>query len=363
MEKLNIKIYSIKKDITDTLEKMATELLANGFDLTIQHSDNVDEMMNKKINGIPALSINGEILFQETIPASKLDFENWVYSYLFKHSKSLVMKNILVPVDFSDTSKNAFRYALAYAKKTQANIKLIHAFNSPLDAANPAFLLSLGEQEGRLKSAMERMVADEMQQDSTIEVTYEIKLGFAVDEIVQQSNNGAIDLIIMGTMGEHIALEKIFGTVSSDVSQNAGCPVMLIPPKIEYLEIKDILFASDYTATEGQVLDKILKFAKTFNSALHFVHVNDHPNNLAISPEELIFEKVFSSKNTETALYFAEVKDLNVTDGLNKYIQNHKIDLLTVVTQKRSFWERLFHKSTTKRMVLNSEIPLLVLHI
>ena len=363
MEQINIKIYSIENDITHTLQSMATELFANGFDLTIRYSDSVDEMMDKKIKGIPALSINGEIIFQDTIPPSKLDFENWVYSYLFKHSKPLAMKNILVPVDFSDTSKNAFQYALAYAKKTQANVKLIHVFNSPLDAANPAVLLSLGDQEKRLNEALQQMVTNQMPPNAKVPVTFEAKLGFAVDEIIKYSESKDIDLIIMGTMGEHIALEKVFGTVSSDVSQKAACPVMLIPPNIKFTEIKDILFASDYTATEGHVLDNILKFAKTFDSALHFVHVNDRTDNLDTSPEELIFEKVFASKDPKTPMYFAEVKDFSVVDGLNKYIQNHNIDLLTVVTQKRSFWERIFHKSTTKRMVLNSEIPLLVLHV
>ena len=361
MEQINIKIYSIESDITNRLRKMASTLFANGFNLTIRHSDSVDEMMKKKIKGIPALSINGEIIFQDTVPASNLDFENWVYSYLFKRSKPLTMKNILVPVDFSDTSKNAFQYALAYAKKTQANVKLIHVYNSPLDASNPAILLSLGEQEERINSTLKKMIAAET--DLKVPVSIEAKLGFAVDEIVKLSATKDVDLIIMGTMGEHIALEKVFGTVSSDVSQKASCPVMLIPPDIKFNKIQDILFASDYTATEGQVLDTILKFAKTFDSALHFVHVNDHPESLETSPEELIFEKVFASKDPNTPMYFAEVKDFSVVDGLNKYIQNHDVNLLTIVNQKRSFWERIFHKSTTKRMVLNSEIPLLVLHV
>ncbi len=363
MEQINIKIYSIESDITDTLQSMTTQLFAKGFDLTIKHSDSVDEMMNKKIKGIPALSINGEIIFQDTIPSSNLDFENWVYSYLFKHSKPLTMKNILVPVDFSDTSKNAFQYALAYAEKTQADIHLLHVFNSPLDVANPAILLSLGEQEERINESLKKMITDHLPTQSNVSVTFEAKLGFAVDELIKLSSTDEVDLIIMGTMGEHIALEKVFGTVSSDVSQKASCPVMLIPPNIKFGEIKDILFASDYTATEGQVLDNILKFAKTFDSALHFVHVNNQPDSLDTSPEELIFEKVFASKDPDTPMYFAEVNDISVVDGLNKYIQNHQIDLLTVVTQKRSFWERIFHKSTTKRMVLNSEIPLLVLHV
>jgi len=363
MEQINIKIYSIESDITNALQSMATELFASGFDLTIRHSDSVDEMMHKKIKGIPALSINGEIIFQDTLPSSKLDFENWVYSYLFKRSKPLTMKNILVPVDFSDTSKNAFQYALAYAEKTGASIKLLNVYNSPLDAANPAILLSLGEQEERIKEALAKMILEQKPSTSNVPVSFEAKLGFAVDEILKLSESKDVDLIIMGTMGEHIALEKVFGTVSSDVSQNAACPVMLIPPDIKFKEIKDILFASDYTATEGQVLDNILKFAKTFDSALHFVHVNDRNDDLEIGPEELIFEKVFESKDPETPMYFAEVKDFDVIDGLNKYIKNHEIDLLTVVTQKRTFWERLFHKSTTKRMVLNTEIPLLVLHV
>lgn len=276
----------------------------------------------------------------------------------------MTMKNILVPVDFSDTSKNAFQFALAYAEKTGAQLRLVHAYNSPLDAANPAVLLSITEQESRINESLAQMILNQKPDSSPVKVDFESRLGFAVDEIVKMSEEEDTDMIIMGTMGEHIALEKVFGTVSSDVSQQAKCPVMLIPPNIKFHKINDILFASDYSATEGQVLDKILKFAKTFDSALHFVHVNDKlDGELSTSPEELIFEKVFATKDPMTPMYFAEVQGHSVTDGLNSYIKNHKIDLLTVVTQKRTFWERLFHKSTTKKMVLNSEIPLLVLHV
>ena len=68
----------------------------------------------------------------------------------------------------------------------------------------------------------------------------------------------------MGTMGEHMSIEKILGTISTDVSQKAHCPVLLIPPDISFTAFNDILFASDYSATEGQILEKILAFAETF---------------------------------------------------------------------------------------------------
>ncbi len=362
MEKINVKIYGIGSEATTTLHNMLDELLAAGYDMTIDQVEDIDEMMDKKLIGIPALSINGDLVFQDTNP-SKNDLQRWIYSYLFKHSKPLTMKNILVPVDFSDTSKNAFQFALAYAEKTGAQLRLIHAYNSPLDVANPAMLLTITEQEERINETLKQLVQSLQPSDSKVKVTYEAKLGFAVDEVIKMSESPDVDMIIMGTMGEHLAIEKVFGTVSSDVSQQAHCPVMLIPPDIKFSPINDILFASDYSATEGQVLDKILKFAKTFNAALHFVHINNNPEDLSTSPEELIFEKVFASKDPETPMYFAEVKDSSVTDGLNHYIHNHNIDILTVVSQKRSFWERIFHKSTTKRMVLNSEIPLLVLHV
>lgn len=362
MKQINVKIYGIGTEATATLHNMLDELLDAGYNMTIKQVEDIDEMMDKKLRGIPALSINGDLVFQDTVP-SKIDLQNWIYSYLFKHSKPMAMKNILVPVDFSDTSKNAFQFALAYAEKTGAQLQLIHAYNSPLDAANPAMLLSITEQESRINESLAQMILNQKPNSSSVLVTFESRLGFAVDEIVKISDDPHTDMIIMGTMGEHMAIEKVFGTVSSDVSQQAKCPVMLIPPDIKFDKINDILFASDYTATEGHALDKILKFARTFNSALHFVHINDKPDDLSTSPEELIFEKVFAAKDPETPMYFAEIKDTSVTDGLNNYISNHKIDLLTVVTQKRTFWERLFHKSTTKRMVLNSEIPLLVLHV
>lgn len=266
------------------------------------------------------------------------------------------MKKVLVPVDFSATSKNAYKFAVAYAKKAKASIKLIHVFNTPLDANHPSMLLSIPEQEERIKSLLKGFAGEHPN------VTYQARLGFAVDEIIKDSLTD-VDLIIMGTMGEHMSIEKILGTISTDVSQKAHCPVLLIPPDISFTAFNDILFASDYSATEGQILEKILAFAETFDAALHFVHVNNKTSSINTNPEELIFEKIFSSSKPSTPMYFAEVVDSSVVYGLNKYMENHQTDLLVVVNEKRSFWERIFHHSITKQMALNTKIPLLVLHI
>lgn len=236
---------------------------------------------------------------------------------------------------------------------------LLHVYNFPMDTANPAMLVSMEDEKKRVTEQLQQM-KDKLAKDAGITVHLEARIGFAVEEIVKLSKE--INCIIMGTQGEHLMLEKVFGTISTDVSQQAHCPVLLIPPDVSFKDYDDILFASDYSALEGKVLERILKFSKMFNAGLHFVHVNVGPDNPKTSPDELIFEKIFASKEPDTPMYFAEIEDTSVTDGLNKYISTHKIDLLVVVSQKRSFWERLFHKSVTKRMVLNSELPTLVLH-
>lgn len=353
MEKINVKIYGIENKITNDLHQKFEEILSDGFDAKISHVEDIDEMLDSQIEGIPAISINEKVIY--CAQPSKLDLVKWVFSYIASHTQPIQLKKILVPVDFSKTSINAFHFALALAEKNNASIKLIH-INSTI--ASTDGLISDFELDQPALQSLQKLIDSN---SSNVAISASSRFGFVVDEIVKCAEEDNMDMILMGTMGEHLGIEKALGTVSTDVSQIAHCPVMLIPPNISFSKINNILFASDYQATKGPALEKCLQFTKGFQSSLHFVHVDTNGHQQNGAPTQPL-KKAQKSLDSDTPMYFSEVKNNSVLEGLYNYSQTNDIDLLIVISLKRPFWERIFHKSTTKRMVLNSSMPLLVLH-
>src|SRR5690606_36461762 len=107
--------------------------------------------------------------------------------------------------------------------------------------------------------------------ETLVKVNSEIISGFAAEEIIRFSKSPELDLIVMGTTGENTLLEKVFGSMSSDVSKKANCPVLLIPKGVTFRAYRNIAYASDFEKTDSRVLDKIVDFAGRFSAGIHLV--------------------------------------------------------------------------------------------
>lgn len=274
------------------------------------------------------------------------------------------MKNLLIPVDFSDASRNAFRYAMELAQHIGAEqAKLVHVF-LPESAGEADFIPpvnALMETRIRLLNEfLEELIAD-TPGGLPIDVQTEMLVGFPADEIASKSE--AFDLIVMGTTGDGGVLERIFGSVSSSVSQRAECPVLLIPTKVAFSPIKRMVYASHYDAHHETVVKKLIGFNRWFNAHIHFVHVNRKKDMPFEKEQGQLFEELFEQGEPPFAFEMAEVKDNSVVEGLSEYASAHRAQVIVMATRQRGFWDNILHSSQTKKMVLSTATPLLVLHL
>ena len=71
-------------------------------------------------------------------------------------------------------------------------------------------------------------------------------------------------------------------------------------------------------------------------------------------------DKKFQFENTPFLMNSVECGD--VGEGLERFANEKRADLIVMTTGKRSFFEEMFHRSITQKMVYNTKIPLLVMH-
>ncbi|MCB9081625.1 MAG: universal stress protein [Lewinellaceae bacterium] len=276
------------------------------------------------------------------------------------------MKKILVPTDFSDTAKCALGYARHLAELwPDAAIDVVHLYLPATAAEYPNIVAPVPElikaREDSLKLFLQESEADCAGQVAVkIPVNAELRIGFPADEIVAESSN--YDLIVMGTTGENDLLDNLFGSVSSLVARKASCPVILVPRLVEFSPINHILFASNYESAEDKMLDKLIAFNESFKATVHFVHVREEKDQSYSRTMEDIFQDLFRKGEPSFAFEMDEVVGESISDALNTYSEEKHIDLVVMVARKRSFWDNFFHRSQTKRMALNTKLPLMVLH-
>lgn len=144
---------------------------------------------------------------------------------------------ILVPVDFSPCSEEAFRVALALARQFEAEVLLLHVVDTKaLDALNVLGLARPSEeveQRRRLRHQA-RLNARRLLQDPQargVTVRRLLAEGAPFVEIVRSARGENVNLIVMGSYGGQTGnVEKIFfGSTAEKVVRTAGCPVLCVP--------------------------------------------------------------------------------------------------------------------------------------
>lgn len=336
-------------------------LNAIGMDAEVKVVTDIEELMKFKINGIPALVINGKVVLQKVVPEVE-DLQILLNLFKVQSSKTFDMKHILVPTDFSSVSANALKLAFKLAAANAGAISVLHISHPEFDPNLLFPEMNFQDLESFQKERMEHFLKEVFGDDIPENIHANVEIGFAVEQIVKHSASGEYDLIVMGTRGDKGTLEKWFGSVSTSVTQLAKCPVLLVPQGKHFDAFKHILFASNFESTTPETLAYLSSIATNFGADVHFVHVAEESGAKEYKEvENRLFRILFEGGEPAYSFSMSTVKGASVSEALNEYAIKHNIDLLIMVHPHRSFWESIFHKSVTKSMAFNTAIPLMVI--
>ncbi len=342
----------------------------------------VSELNSIAISGVtetPALLFDNQIICEGKVPTVEELTQLLRNRQLYK-SKLYRLHRIMVPVDFSPGSENAFRFAWEIASRFDASIDLVHTVEGMYEG-NTASASGFIENYVHSAKADLQTFANEMRKkyvpahsDSApkpggpgewdtnaplVKVQAKVEFGFPDSVIEEQSSR--YDLIVMGTTGKNTLTTKLFGSVSTSVSQFAHCPVLLVPPNAVFSGFRNILYSSNFESSDPEKVRQVVSFAKKFESQIHFVHVG----KAGESGEELeknLFAINYKYSGADKPFLFEKMIGDDVVEKLQEYAFYHKNDLFVFVTPRRGFWESLLHKSQTKRMLLHTDTPVLVVH-
>ncbi len=152
-----------------------------------------------------------------------------------------MIKKILVPIDFSDYSKNALKYAVQFSKFFEAKIYLIYViepmvYPSDFSLGQVSIPSTEYDMQDRAKSELELLVKNEITEELCTEVI--IKAGKPFVEIIDTASELDIDLIIIATHG-HTGMEHLlFGSTAEKVVRKAPCPVLTLREPIKGFKFK-----------------------------------------------------------------------------------------------------------------------------
>ncbi|MFH0735065.1 MAG: universal stress protein [bacterium] len=152
-----------------------------------------------------------------------------------------MIKKILVPIDFSDYSKNALKYAVQFAKFFEAKIYLIYViepmvYPSDFSLGQVSIPSTEYDMQDRAKAELESLILTDI--PASLKPEAIIKAGKPFVEIIDTASDLDIDLIIIATHG-HTGMEHLlFGSTAEKVVRKAPCPVLTLREPIKGFKFK-----------------------------------------------------------------------------------------------------------------------------
>jgi len=354
-----ITIYG-KPSSTYTYMKMVIDKTANlaGLDLEVNEVTDTKEFIKNNIMSIPAFRINGTIEERGTQNINQF-LRNLMVSILKKENYG-TMKIIYVPFDFSSTSENALAFAVELSKRKSALVKLFHVYHpNPVQQEGGTLHIDSNDTiahklDKRVQDLNNKWIGDF--QSSLID--YEIVNGLAGDEIIERSSEQKQPWIVMGSSESSKPLQYLFGSVTTHVAKSSRCPVFVVPPNISFSPFKKIAFCVSDEKLDTKALDELVEVANEFNSEIHFIHVLEGKSNYSKFNFIEEFKKNNPDLNTRFEVLFGEDKLTAISD----YCESRQIDLLSMTRQKTGFIKHFFKRSLTKKLAIQSTLPLLIFH-
>jgi nucleotide-binding universal stress UspA family protein len=271
------------------------------------------------------------------------------------------MKKILVPTDFSDQAYFAAETAAAIAKKTEAEIILLHIIDIPTysentsiygyqDTAEALFVMKLTKK--RFKSLKSEPFF------KGIKVTEAVQFDNVYETISEQARKQKIDLIVMGSHGSSGISEMFIGSNTEKVVRLAHCPVLTVKNKPKNFSVEDVVFVSDFSDESYSVFTEINNFIQVYNARIHLLKVIS-PNFFETTQESkksmYDFAVHYKLKKFTTNIY----NHYDVESGVLAFAKENRIGFIAIETNGRKGISRILNGSITESIVNHAEVSVL----
>ncbi|MEZ4685819.1 MAG: universal stress protein [Bacteroidia bacterium] len=269
---------------------------------------------------------------------------------------------ILFPTDFSDASEKVFGHAARLADELRAPLYILHVYHYQMPSVEvvPSAIRDAVkiESEERALAHMQEYVKElHGRMGKNVEVFTIFKTGFAADEIPMIASEIGATVIVMGATGASGALNEVIGTVASAVIERSPCPVLAVPPEHAEKEVWKMSFASSFRENEIEYFKKVEKLGRDMGMRIAVVHVQKETPAAAFDENHAYFSKKRRDGEIDYVLLQHEIP----ADGLKAYLADHPVDILALHPRKRSFWQRFFQESITKKILLSHRVNVLAI--
>ncbi len=295
--------------------------------------------------------------------------------------------NLLIPVDFSDSSKLAVSIGFKLAKRVGLHPVVMHSYVAPIfrstsviDFGNGA--LSADSEDSAIEMEESLNIRDKsaaklaefnkkikvwQKEGSVPPIKYSTTLleGVAEEVILEYTKNTPPSIIVMATRGIDKKGEDLVGSVTAEVLDSCRVPVFTVPEvcnidKIE--DVKRLMMFCNMDQHDIITIDVLMRMFDYPECEIILVPALQRKMSRVKDKMSAICE--FFTNNFPTAKFKTFIPDVkNFRKEIDSAIPMYGIELLIVPNKKTNIFSRIFYPTMAHKFLFERDMPMLVLPV
>jgi len=317
----------------------------------------------------------------QSVIIGRSSYDQWLQSQsggAFRGSRRLSVERILCPIDPSESSRVALRYAVTLAGAYGAELRALHVvdiLSSTAATELPGNYVSVASADAReeLKRSLEQFLGPVAIPGVSIHV--ELREGSAVGEILHEASSRA-DIVVMGTRGLTGIRRLVLGSTTESVLRSATCPVLTVPPHADAAPpanaapFSRVLCPIDFSGPSLEALDLALALAQEFNGSLTLLYVLDpdsHDNGgRRLFELEREMRHLLRQLTPDDARKWCDPEEIILVGddpvrAIVKVARDAESQLIVMGIRDRTALDRVLFASTTEGVVREARCPVLTI--
>jgi nucleotide-binding universal stress UspA family protein len=269
---------------------------------------------------------------------------------------------ILVPFDFSITSKRAIRHAALLAQMSKGELLLYYV-------KRQKSFLNIGYNTSELRAiAGERQNYRKLIEDTAHDIRTEFKIpvnvsvgtGARISTISKTINKKRIGLIVMGTEGSESASSVFRGSNSHRVVSRSEIPVLTVRTDSKKIDYSNILLPVDLSEHTRQKVVVAIQVAKSFGGKIHLLGIlNKSDKELAFKLDKIL-KQIGARLQSEDIEFTSETIETDIpVERTILAAKRKKADMIITMTDENAGSSILASKSFDATLIDESTVPVL----
>jgi nucleotide-binding universal stress UspA family protein len=275
-------------------------------------------------------------------------------------------KNILIPIDFTDTSNAGLATAVDIISKTESNLILFNVVEEPhtgsfrADGDISARMASQKEQDrfiiemvNKRKKQFAKLLSEfDIDSDKAEAMVYVGQFRNVLESIIEQRDD--ISMMIMGTSGETNATEFLTGNHTTQAIRRLDIPVLSVKEFEPVSSLRKLLLWVDKDNFLSERMTTLSHLTNALNIELGILGVSP---NLKESENLKDSLQLFAERNHFENYEIMTIDDGNETEKIAHAIRTGGYDAIATLSNKTSGFMSLFVGDDVEELVNELEVP------